>query len=76
MVHQLGKGPSIPHAAHLRYLAKSTLPNQLAVHTSDPGGPNSCLPSATDLPTGLAHLCIILKAASNYLEIFRVTQFH
>ena len=54
----------MPCAAYL------VLPNQLAVHTQDPGGPNSCLPSVTGLPAGLAQLLTILEVGCNYLEIF------
>lgn len=56
--------------------SKKVLPSQLAVHTSDPGGPNTFVLSTTDLPASLAQSLIILNAGCNYLEIFWVIQFH
>lgn len=56
--------------------SKNVLPNQLAVYISDLGGPNSCLPSITDLPAGLVQSFIISEAGCNYLEIFWVIQFY
>lgn len=66
MIHQPPEDPRMPHAAHLRPSAKIMLPNWLAIHTSDPRGPNSCLPPTTGLWAGLAQPFITLEAGCNY----------